>query len=263
MLVVAVLLGWSLLTLFGSPYVLSRGHWRVRRPRLCLTVWFTLFASGVLATLTAVVVAVALGIRVNTLVGTGSPIGPTGEFLVAWLALAGSGAALSLVLTKVGSMVVAERQLRADFAHLVATAGYRHEVVRGLKINFVSSRQPIACALRGRTPEILISSRLADHLHPREIRAVIEHERAHVRGHHDVITRAAALNCACLPSLLGPRELRRTTALLIELIADDRAARSTSAADVAAALRALEELQPEPSLALRARRLLAQSTIPA
>lgn len=256
MLTVALLLGWSLLTLFGSPYLLSRGHWRVRRPRLCLVTWFTLFASGLVSTVAAVVVAVALGMRAHTAASSGSVIGPTGDFLLAWLALAASGAALSLVLTKVGSMVVAERQLRVEFARLVENAAYRHEVVRGLTVTFVASRQPIACALRGRTPEIMISSRLDQHLRPREIRAVIEHERAHVRGRHDLITRAAALNCACLPALLAPRELRRTTALLIELIADDRAARSTSPADVAAALRALAELRPDPSLGLRARRLL-------
>lgn len=263
MLTVAILLAWSLLTLFGSPYVLSRGHWRVRHPGLCLAVWFALFASGVLATVGAVVVAVALGMRAHTAASAGSAIGPTGDFLVAWLALALSGGALSVVLTKVGAMVVTERQLRSDFSRLVANASYRHEVVRGIKINFVSSRQPIACTLRGRSAEIMISSRLDDHLGPREIRAVIEHERAHVRGGHDLITRAAALNCACLPSLLAPQELRRTTALLIELIADDRAARATSAGDVAAALRALSELQPDPSLVLRARRVLGGSALTA
>lgn len=263
MLTVALLLGWSLLTLFGSPYLLSRGHWRVRRPRLCLVSWFTLFTSGLVATIGAVVVAVALGMRAHTAASAGSAIGPTGDFLLAWLALAASGGALSLVLTKVGSMVAAERQLRADFARLVESASYRHEVVRGLKVTFISSQQPIACTLRGRSPEIMISSRLDDHLRPQEIRAVIEHERAHVRGRHDLITRAAALNCACLPVLLAPRELRRATALLIELIADDRAARSTSAEDVAAALRALGELRPDPSLGLRARRVLGRASVSA
>lgn len=262
MLLVLALICWSLGTLFGSPYLLSRGSWRIRHPRLCLTAWFALFTSGVATTLAAVVVAVVLGVRAHTSASSGSPVSASGEFLLAWLALALSGGALSLVLTRLGAMVVTQRQLRADFARLVDRAAYRHETVAGLRVSFISSRQPIACSLRSRSPEVMISSRLAETLGPRELRAIIEHERAHVRGRHDLITQVAALNCACLPALMAPRELRRATALLIELIADDRAARSTSAADVAAALQALAALRPDPALSLRARRVLAHAAVP-
>lgn len=270
MKVVAALVAYTLLTLFGGPLLLSRGHWRLRLPRLALGSWYVLFLSGIAASVVAVGFAVHLGIRTHGQVPTdGAWLGPTRDFFVAWIALALAGGLLSLVLTKAVAMVVAEREMRAQFAHLVETSTYRRELVHGLRVNYIASPAPIACALRGRvsgrrwagggrTSELIVSSRLDDDLTPLELRAVIEHERAHLRGHHDLVTRLAALNTACLPQLLAPRELRRSTALLIELIADDAAARRTGTASLVSALAKLAAVQHSATLQLRAQRLLAR-----
>lgn len=269
--IVSALVAYTLLTLFGGPLLLSRGHWRMRLPRLALGSWYVLFLSGIAASVVAVGFAVHLGISVHqafgayTQVPTGSVwLGPTRDFFVAWIALALAGGLLSLVLTKAGAMVVAEREMRAEFAHLVETSTYRRELVHGLRVNYIASPAPIACALRsrlgggGRTSELIVSSRLDDDLTPLELRAVIEHERAHLRGHHDLVTRLATLNSACLPQLLAPRELRRSTALLIELIADDAAARQIGTPSLVSALTKLASVQQSATLLLRAQRLVTR-----
>lgn len=269
MTLVVALVAYTLLTLFCGPLLLSRGHWRLRLPRLALVSWYVLFLSGITTSVVAVGLAVRLGIRAHGPVPTeGAGLGPARDFFVAWVALALAGGLLSLVLTKAGAMIVAEREIRADFAHLVATSTYRRELVQGLRVNYIASPLPIACALRGRlagggiagrrSAELILSSRLDDDLSPLELRAVIEHERAHLRGHHDVITRLAALNSACLPQLLAPRELRRSTALLIELIADDAAARRTGTTSLVSALTKLAAVQHSATLQLRAQRLVTR-----
>lgn len=274
MTIVVALVAYTPITLFSGPLLLSRGHWRLRLPRLALVSWYVLFLTGLTASVAAAAISVHLGISTRTQLPTDDTwVGPTRDFFVAWVALAIAGGLLSLVLTKAGAMIIAEREMRADFAHLVETSTYRHELVQGLRVNYIASSAPIACTLRGRagggltgggrasggrSSELIVSSRLDDDLCPFELRAVIEHERAHLQGHHDLLTRLAALNCACLPQLLAPRELRRSTALLIELIADDTAARRTSTASLVSALTKLAAVQHSAMLQLRAQRLLAR-----
>src|SRR5690606_9085903 len=103
---------------------------------------------------------------------------------------------------------------------------------------------------------IVISSGLTDRLSPAELRAIIEHERAHLRGRHDLATRLAALSCACLPAVLASQELHRATQLLTELIADDAAARRCGRDVTASALAKLSAAAGDQLMLLRAERLL-------
>lgn len=255
MITIAALVAYTLVTIFLAPLLLGRGHWRIARPRLCLGLWFTVFLSGLVAAVTAIGLAIAYGIEAQLAAGEQGWLVPTGGTVLAWISLGLTGGLLSVVGTKVGAMIIAERQLRADFDRLISAAGYRQETIAGLSVHYINSPRPLACGLRGRTAEIVVSSGLTDRLSPAEVRAVIEHERAHLRGRHDLATRLAALSCACLPTLIASRELHRATLLLTELIADDAAARHCGAGVTAAALAKLST--PEDHLFhLRAQRLL-------
>jgi Zn-dependent protease with chaperone function len=256
MIAIAALAAYTLVTIFAAPQLLGRGHWRIARPRLCLGLWFTLFLTGLVSAMLAIGLAIGLGIGTHVAATDRDWLVPTGGTVLAWVSLGLAGGLLSLVGTKIGAMIISERQLRADFDRLISAAGYRQEMIAGLSVHYINSPRPMACGLRRRTAEIVVSSGLADRLSPTEVRAIIEHERAHLRGRHDWATRLAALGCACLPELLASRELRRATHLLTELIADDAAARRCGRAVTASALIKLAGASDDHLFQLRAERLL-------
>lgn len=267
--IVAIALAtYALVSLVAAPSLLTRGSWRVHYPRLCLTLWYAAFLSGVAATVGSGAIGIWYGWRIGV---DGQILADSFGFsavpwigrvvqiaggVIGWSALAIGGGLLSLIATRTATLVTSQRRIRADVDQVVARSGYRREVVAGTRVTYVASRQSIACGLAGRARgEVIISSELDLVLSRRELRAVVEHERAHLRGAHLLLSRLALLNQACLPSARAARELRRATSLLIELIADDTAARSCGGADLAAALTKIGDADGDPTLGLRARRI--------
>lgn len=258
---------YAVVCLVAAPYLLTWGSWRVHYPRLCLSLWYAAFLTGVGAGVGSGAIGVWYGwqigvdgqILADSFGFAAEPwIGRTVQIaggVIGWSTLAIGGALLSLIATRTANLVSSQRRIRADVDRVVARSGYRREVVAGTQVTYVASRQPIACGLAGRRGAVIISAELDLALNRRELRAVIEHERAHLRGAHLLLSRLALLNQACLPSARAARELRRATALLIELIADDAAARRCGGADLAAALTKIGNADGDPTIGLRARRI--------
>ena len=236
----------------GAPHLLGRGGWRLRRPRLCLTLWYGLFLTGTACSVAAIVSSVVLGVRARTAAQGRAWPGPTADTIAAWIALGLAGAVLSLVGTKAAAMLVAERRLRSDFTRLTQHARCRRERIAGLTVHVLNSDGFVVCALRRRGGELIVSTAVTQRLSAAELYALLEHERAHLRGLHDIATRLAALNAGCLPGFLTPVSMSRTTALLIELIADQDAVRRTCRRDVAGALSKLADLAHDDTMRLRA-----------
>lgn len=259
---------YALVCLVAAPLVLTRGSWRVHYPRLCLTLWYVAFVTGV----GAAVGSGALGVWYGWQAGVdgriladsfgfaaepwlGDAVQITGG-VVGWSTLAIGGGLLSLVATRAMTLISSGRRIRAQLRRVVARSGYRREVVDGTPVTYIASRRPIACGLAGRVHgEVIISAELDLALTRRELTAVIEHERAHLRGAHLLLSRVALLNQACLPTARAAREMRRATSLLTELIADDAAARRCGGADLVAALTKIGNAEHDPTLGLRARRI--------
>lgn len=248
---IATLTAVTLVTFFGAPCLLGKGRWRLHWPTLCLGAWNAMFIAGLGCSVATLVLSVRLGIAARRDV-TADWGGPTAATLTAWASLMIAGGLISLVSTRGTTMVLTERQLRRTFERLSAHQRCRQEQLMGVRVAVIDSDAVIICSLRWASEQILISRRVTNHLTPDELRAVLAHERAHLRGWHDVLTRLAALNSACVPSFATPRQLNRTTTLLIELIADRASARETSREAVASALRSLAHLTPDPTLTLRA-----------
>ena len=124
-----------------------------------------------------------------------------------------------------------------------------------MQVLFVRAARPVAFSSTCDGGRIVVSSALAEALSPGELRAVLEHERAHLTGRHDALLRAARLNRACLPALFGARAFDQAVHLLVELAADDAAARVCGAGAVAAALRRTATLEPNEWAQIRADRL--------
>lgn len=235
----AVLLAVGVAAFLLAPRVLGHGRWRLRQPQLCLTLWYVVFLGGVTSVLTAAVLSVVAGVRAYRTTSRGPELGPTADVIAAWLALGVSGPVLSVVLTQVGAMVVTERQARSRFALLTHCEGCRPHVVSGIEAWVVPGPDITAVSLRRSGPQIVVTSTVVELLSPAQLLALLEHERAHLRRLHDVAARLAALNAACLPPMLTPRSLSRSTALLVELAADRAAARRTSTPTTISTLRTL------------------------
>lgn len=258
MFLVLALLGYAALTIVMAPLVLTRGMWRLRFPRTALLLWHGAFLSGIAAALISMVVAVVLAVGVHTAVPDGrtNVLEPTVIVLAAWLALGTVGGLIALVFARAEPLFELDREAEASFSELLGSGFARVEHVGNLTVRYIDSSLPVACTTPGRRPEVIVSSRLEYALTPWELRAVIEHERAHVRHRHAFAKRLALLNSACLPTVRGATQFKRSTNLLIELIADDSAARVCGSDQVAAALARVAELSGSAGTAVRSERLL-------
>lgn len=88
---------------------------------------------------------------------------------------------------------------------------------------------------------------LADQLTPAEVAAVLEHERAHVRGRHHLLLAAAETVAGALPFLPLAREAPTALRDLVELAADATAARHCGARVLHDALTKVTGLDLPPS----------------
>lgn len=249
MIATASLLVAAVLVLLLAPLVLTAGRWQVRHPRIALTLWFCAFFAGI---------GFAVASAATALMGAVGGVSPatSGEALVltlaGWLSLGVIAAVIAFVSASAEPLADSWREAVGRFAPVAVS----REDLDGATLVWFNSDEPVACAVPSHEPEIFLSTALRELLTPPELRAVIEHERAHLRQHHGWAVRIAEVNALCLPRQLpGGRALKRATLLLVELIADDAAARRAGAVHLANALAIMGRTTADPGLELRADRL--------
>lgn len=249
MALILILLVAALVLPLLAPIALTVGHWQVRHPRTALALWFGAFFAGFAAlagSLIAIIVA-ALG------ASAGKPAAEAFAVTVlAWLSLGAVGGALTVIAAASEPILEADREVVQQFAPVVTSRELRGRLVMAK----FHGTEPVACTVGGKEPMILVSSALEQALTPAEVQAVLAHEYAHLHGRHHWALRIARVNSACLPRGLaaGPA-LTRATLLLVELSADDSAARQAGAVNVANALAKLSRLTRNSGMQLRAERL--------
>src|SRR3984957_6592947 len=82
-----------------------------------------------------------------------------------------------------------------------------------------------AYCLPGIRSQIVVSVGTLDLLGPAELTAVLAHERAHLRARHDLVLIPFTSLRRAFPRSAGVADAHRTVALLVEMMADDRALR--------------------------------------
>ena len=82
-----------------------------------------------------------------------------------------------------------------------------------------------AYCLPGIRSQIVVSVGTLDLLAPAELTAVLAHERAHLRARHDLVLIPFTSLRRAFPMSAGVAQAHRTVALLVEMMADDRALR--------------------------------------
>jgi len=224
--VLLILLVYAALVVLVVPLRLRRAGWVQRAPGLGIVVWQALAMSGFLSMLIA---ALALAVL--------SP-----QWGQRWLAVGGAVSTLVLLgcaATGLGQTLVRARRQARRLAAMVALVG-RPLPELGREVVVVDHPQPAAYCLtgtrrRGRRRIVVTSATLRTLERP-QLQAVVAHERAHLRErHHLVLLGAAAFGVAFAIVPLF-RQARREVAALVEMRADDVAARRHGRASVASAL---------------------------
>jgi Zn-dependent protease with chaperone function len=254
--VAAVLLAYAAgLGLLG-PWLLGRARWTARAPLpaivLYLAAGWSVIAAVGLAGLTLAIHATALGGGLSQLIGAcvhrlratyGAPGGATVAGL--GLTLAG-GVAARTALTAVAHVRAAGRQAlrHAQTARLVG----RPEPALGAVL--VEHAAPAAYCVAGRQPTVIVTTGAVQALDPGQLDAVLAHERAHLAGRHHRLLAVARIGREVLPFLPLMRDAEEQVARLVELHADDAAARSRDPRLLATALVVLAAApSPAPALA--------------
>jgi Zn-dependent protease with chaperone function len=195
--------------------------------------WLTLAASWLAAVpLAALALAVPLmwqapgGRGGGTFTGTGGVPAAVAGMLLAVAVVVRASWCLGRGLAR------ARRDHRAHAAFLAAAGRPDH----ALGAVIIDADAPAAyCLPRGRHRMVITTSALS-RLSPGQLRAVLAHERAHLRGHHHLMLAAAAALARAFPAMPLLTRASAELAVLAEMTADDHAARRHSAADLAAAL---------------------------
>ena len=264
-----------LLLVLVAPRCLAGAAWTTRSPALALLLWQAVgLAGGLLAIETAVTLALAPA--VDTHLGAlqalaGGGVAP----LPLW-----AGAALAvgmLLLLRLLSVLLASAavtlQARQRNRLLVDLVTTRNPLLPGARV--VESELPLVYCLPGLRPRVVLSSGVLSLLTDEEVRAVLAHEAAHVDQRHDLVVLPFVALRETFPALPAVRTAVAEVAVLVEMLADDRAARRHPSAALARALykvgaapppqgalaagaeavlqRAHRLLEPEPPLPLRVR----------
>ncbi|MGV9798932.1 M56 family metallopeptidase [Mycobacterium sp. NPDC003449] len=230
LLAYAVALSWLAPALLTGP--ISAGV----APRLSVAGWLAAVATASFAWVAASVILIvgaahslithtALTFCVETLGIAGAVTLPP--------AVATAFVAALLVLTATVAIHTAHRVISA----LRSTRGRNHEHAEAVRIVgrptgpdgvvTITADRPAAYCVAGRgRSAIVVTTGALDLLNPAGLAAVLSHERAHLRGrHHHIVATLNAMSAA-LPRLPLMRAAARSVPPLLEMCADDAAART-------------------------------------
>jgi Zn-dependent protease with chaperone function len=253
--VAAVLISYAVCVGTLGSRLLGRARWTARAPLLAIVTylaagWSVVAALG-LAGLTLAIHATALGGGLSHLIGAcvlrlretyGTPGGATVAALGLTLACA---VAARTVLTAMTHLRAAGQQalLHAETARLVG----RPEPALGAVL--VEHSDPVAYCVAGRHPTVILSTGAVQALEPAQLSAVLAHERAHLTGRHHRLLALARIGRLVLPFLPLMRDADAQVARLVEMHADDAAARASDPRSLATALVVLATgASPAPGL---------------
>lgn len=236
-----------------APVLLKQGAWWMGRPRVALWCWWGAFLSGVVATLAALLLAVML-LQRHRIDRSHDVVSSIGFEAASWLIVLTLVGVLALTAGRAELVVFRGRDRRRDLTTLAATRALWTEKRERFELVVLDTEIDVACSLPGRRPRVLVSRGLLMTLSDLELEAVLCHEEAHLVGRHNELARLAEISAACFPWLPASRDLRRLTALLIELAADDHARRCIGTEITASSLTKMARDGGQPTLELRAER---------
>lgn len=113
----------------------------------------------------------------------------------------------------------------------------------------IDTAAPAAFCVPGRGARIVITSGALERLSSGELEGVLAHEKAHLRGHHNLAVALSHVLSVAFPRVWLFQVATAQTCQLIELLADDVAARRVDRVDLASAIVSLAGMRA-PSAAM-------------
>lgn len=257
MLAAALVLLACLLAVVGVlPRVLAGATWPHRAPVLGVLLWQAAGLAGGLLLLTLAATTALAPLGATHLQGL-RHLRQAGPVTV--IAGALGLAVLVRLLTALLTSTVRTLRDRRRNRLLVDLVAEPNLLLRGTSV--VEHDLPVAYCLPGLRPRLVLSRGVLQLLSYDEIRAVLAHERAHLAGRHDLVVLPFVALGAAFPRLPAVRTARAEVALLIEMLADDRAARRHERHALASALWKIGSAQaPEGAIGLAGEDVLLRAT---
>jgi len=237
-LAVAALLATVAVGSSRTASALTRASWPRSSPAAAILLWQALgLAAGLAAVGALLAVGVSgqgtrptgvlngLGRLASRLVSGQSPDPHASPLVIAVRAAAlAAGLALLTVLCLMLVLAFAEAiGARRRQRELLALLAHGDPKVPGALV--VDYPAAAAYCLPGIRSQIVVSAGTLDLLAPAELAAVLAHERAHLRARHDLVLIPFTSLRRALPRSRVITQAYRTVALLVEMMADDRALR--------------------------------------
>jgi len=164
--------------------------------------------------------------------------------------------AVAIIGMRLAAAVLGMRARAHEHARAVRLVG-RH--TGEANVVMVDAAKAAAYCVAGRPPAIVVTSAARAALDDRQLAAVLAHERAHLAGHHAVIVSALRALAAVFPRLSLITEGAQQVSRLLEMCADDVAARRHSSRALLSGLIALCTAAPAEALAAADLAVLARA----
>ncbi len=269
MLIAAALLTVIAAVTVASPRLLVGAPFTRRSPTIGIVVWqaslLTVLSSLVLLAVTALLpvhgVSFDLGHLLHACPEALRSLTLLDDSALHVLGLAVSGTALSLLvmaLALTGRSVHRVRARQRQALDLIARPSPHHAA------QVVDYPAPMAYCVPGSGGRVVLTSAALSALDERQLRAVLAHEHAHLDGRHDLVLLGADVAVRAFPGVSFFRLAQQELVVLVEMLADDVAARRCDRRSLVEAIVRLSQA-PAPSGALgrsghsllRVQRLLA------
>lgn len=249
---------YSVAIMAAGPPLLRRLTRRGQLPRFAVAVWITAVASVLFcwpaaATLVAIefgehttvdnhVVATCLQAARDMMAGEAGVVAQG----MAWLVLALGVVAPLLIVARVVLLARGMSRRAREHACAVRIVGHSHD-------DIVVMPSPVAAAycVTGRPSAIVLTTAALTTLRPDQLNAVVAHERAHLAGRHAALVATLRSLASVMPRMRLFTDAADRVATLLEMRADDVAARRHGRPALLGGLLALCEATP-PDTALAA-----------
>ncbi|MFD7288841.1 M56 family metallopeptidase [Streptomyces sp. NPDC059863] len=242
MITAVALTAYAALVGVVAPRALARARWAHRAPTVAVLAWHGLMATFVVSVALIVYHVVLTEQHVHRgLVGLLSVCGvtadaPAGDATPSLREAVTLLAPAAIVLLPLGWLLRTARwsrrarQRQLDMLALVGSPAPEYGAT------IVEHDVPAVYCLPGRCRRVVVTRGALDVLSDEQLRAVLEHEQAHLVGRHHLLHMVIDAFARAFPGLPLARHAKEQTALLLEMIADDRALRFHSREDLATAM---------------------------
>ncbi|MDT0212325.1 M56 family metallopeptidase [Rothia sp. ARF10] len=260
-----------------APRLMARlGSFR-RAPRAALVAWQAVSLAAVLAALLAAPAAVpALG-EVGWFACVGDCTMTLAWFRARRWIVVGLAGAVTLAMLgrlllsghRIGTRLRAARARHRDLVDVLGAPAGDGRAADGIRV--LDHTTPTAYCLPGRRSRVVLTEGALAALPEDELAAVLAHERAHLRGRHDLLLEYFTVLHHSVPEPVRSPAALREVRLLVEALADRAAVRTSGPVTTARALMTLAQGQaPEAGLGAGGdgttatrMRLLAEDSLPA